>query len=149
MAAATLVGAACGRSPDSKSTVVTSASGGEPAASDAAAASSTAKPACAPDNGGITLPAGFCATIFDDSAGGARHITVAPNGDVFVNRQTRRGGGGVLALRDANGDGVADTHETFGSGTGTGIGITPGWIYVEETTKICRRGSSSRAASRR
>ncbi|HET7456470.1 MAG TPA: hypothetical protein VFJ74_02380, partial [Gemmatimonadaceae bacterium] len=36
------------------------------------------------DNAGLKLPAGFCATIFADNVGGARHIAVAPNGDVFV-----------------------------------------------------------------
>src|SRR5689334_21042156 len=39
---------------------------------------------CAPENGGITLPTGFCATIFADSVPGPRHLLVAPNGDVFV-----------------------------------------------------------------
>ena len=40
---------------------------------------------CAPDNGGITLPSGFCATVFADNIGHARHLTVAPNGAVYVN----------------------------------------------------------------
>src|SRR3569623_205838 len=40
---------------------------------------------CPGDNGGITLPPGFCATVFADSLGHVRHITVAPNGDVYVN----------------------------------------------------------------
>src|SRR4051794_39230988 len=39
---------------------------------------------CAPDNGGIALPSGFCATVFADHLGKARHITVAPSGHVFV-----------------------------------------------------------------
>jgi hypothetical protein len=34
--------------------------------------------ACADDNGGITLPAGFCATVFADNVGHARHLVVAP-----------------------------------------------------------------------
>src|SRR5437763_465141 len=51
---------------------------------------------CAPDNGGITLPKGFCATVFADSLARPRHLTVAPNGDVFVALQS----GGVIALRD-------------------------------------------------
>ncbi|HZI74336.1 MAG TPA: hypothetical protein VFD73_09995, partial [Gemmatimonadales bacterium] len=28
---------------------------------------------CAPDNGGLVLPQGFCATVFADSLGHARH----------------------------------------------------------------------------
>jgi hypothetical protein len=38
--------------------------------------------ACADDNGGITLPPGFCATVFADTIGHARHLVVAPNGVV-------------------------------------------------------------------
>src|SRR5881275_1727692 len=51
----------------------------------ASAVSATATTACSGDNGGLTLPAGFCATIFADSVGHARHIVVAPNGDVYAN----------------------------------------------------------------
>ncbi|HYD52067.1 MAG TPA: hypothetical protein VEA99_05550, partial [Gemmatimonadaceae bacterium] len=75
---------------------------------------------CAPDNGGITLPAGFCATIFADSLPGPRHLTVAPNGDVFV-ALTGRGAaanrvpGGVMVLRDADGDGRAEVQRKTGS----------------------------------
>ena len=47
-----------------------------------------AAPACDPDNGGITLPAGFCALVAADGLGPARHIAVAPNGDVYVALQT-------------------------------------------------------------
>src|SRR2546430_1612643 len=61
-----------------------------------------AAPACDPDNGGIKLPTGFCAAVVADNIGRARHLIVAPNGDVFVSTQTGRGGsgGGVVALRD-------------------------------------------------
>src|SRR5689334_10433793 len=48
-------------------------------------------PRCAPDNGGITLPAGFYAAVFADSVAGARHLVVAPNGDVFVSTYGARG----------------------------------------------------------
>ena len=39
---------------------------------------------CAPDNVGLKLPPGFCASIFADTLRGARELAVAPNGDVFV-----------------------------------------------------------------
>ncbi|MDQ3368918.1 MAG: hypothetical protein M3680_26130, partial [Myxococcota bacterium] len=39
---------------------------------------------CAADNGGITLPAGFCASVFADGLGRARHMAVTPSGDIFV-----------------------------------------------------------------
>ena len=34
---------------------------------------------CDQDNGGLTLPAGFCAAVFADNLGRARHLTVAPS----------------------------------------------------------------------
>ena len=40
---------------------------------------------CSGGGGGITLPKGFCATIFADNIGHARQLVVAPDGTVFVN----------------------------------------------------------------
>jgi glucose/arabinose dehydrogenase len=96
-------------------------------------------PACAPDNGGITLPAGFCAAVVADNIGHARHLVVAPNGDVFAATQGGRGGGGgVVALHDADGDGTLETREQFGSGSATGIGLRNGYIYYATPTQIIR-----------
>ena len=44
-----------------------------------------AAPACDPDNGGIKLPQGFCAAVVADNLGQARHLAIAPNGDLFVS----------------------------------------------------------------
>src|SRR5712675_2752966 len=84
--------------------------------------------ACAGDNGGITLPPGFCATVFADNIGHARHLIVAPNGVVYVNTWSGRyygndkppAGGFLLALKDSNDDGKAGTIMRFGSGTESG-----------------------------
>ena len=47
----------------------------------------------------IEMPPGFCATVFSDSAGFARHLVVRKNGDVLVGMlDQRRQTGGVLAL---------------------------------------------------
>lgn len=101
--------------------------------------------ACASDNGGLTLPDGFCATVFADSVGGARHIAVAANGDVYVQllkagrgSESGTGDGGILALRDANHDGRADTSARFGSAGGTGIGLHGGFLYADDQTRIMR-----------
>src|SRR5438094_9865216 len=86
-----------------------------------------AVPSCDSDNGGITLPAGFCAVVVADQVGRARHLAVAPNGDIFVALEDGRGGGakgGFLALRDTSGDGKADERETDGPAGGTGTGLT-------------------------
>jgi len=97
-------------------------------------------PACAPDNGGISLPSGFCATIFADSVTGARHLTVAPNGDVFVSTYGGRGGtpGGVVALRDTDGDGRADVREKFGEFRSSEVALFDGHVYAENSTAILR-----------
>jgi hypothetical protein len=72
------------------------------AAAMAHAQSPPALPACDPDN---TLPEGFCAFVAADSLGAARH-RVAPNGTVYLAVQNRGGDrAGVIALRDADGDG--------------------------------------------
>ncbi|MEA3197402.1 MAG: hypothetical protein QOF32_1454, partial [Gammaproteobacteria bacterium] len=47
-------------------------------------------PACPADETGLHLPAGFCATLFADGIGHARHLVVAPNGVVYVNTWSGR-----------------------------------------------------------
>jgi glucose/arabinose dehydrogenase len=89
-----------------------------------------AAPACDSDNGGITLPAGFCAEVVADGLGAARHLVVAPNGDVYVALQGDGEMGGVEALRDTNGDGKFEVKEHFGTGSITGIGLRNGYLYV-------------------
>src|SRR5262247_3270080 len=87
-------------------------------------------PACDPDNGGITLPQGFCAAVVATDVGRARHLVVAPNGDVFASTQGGRGGGGgVVALRDSDGDGTLDKREKFGEGSATGVALHNAYIY--------------------
>lgn len=110
----------------------------------------TAAP-CRDTDRSLTLPPGFCATIFADSLGRARHLTVSDRGVVYVNTWGRRGrgatsspgGGFVVALRDTTGDGRADVIRRFGAtpatgGGGTGIGIFNGHLYVEERGTIVR-----------
>ncbi|HEV2752003.1 MAG TPA: PQQ-dependent sugar dehydrogenase [Gemmatimonadales bacterium] len=100
-----------------------------------------ALPACDPDNGGLTLPAGFCAVVVADQVGSPRHIAVASNGDLFVALENRRGGtGGVLALRDTTGDGKADVEAHFGTAGGTGIVLTSGGggLYFATKSTVLR-----------
>lgn len=95
---------------------------------------STADVHCAPDNGGITLPNGFCATVFADGLAQPRHIVVAPNGDVFVALN----GGGVMALRDRNGDGIADERDKFGDAHASEVALFDGYLYTENGSDIIR-----------
>src|SRR5262245_59591282 len=85
-------------------------------------ASSPPGASCPGDNGGITLPKGFCATIFADGIGHARQLVVAPEGTVYVNtwsgvyyRNDKPPPGGFLvALKDTKGAGHADVVQRFG-----------------------------------
>lgn len=120
-------------------------------AGDTATAAASPPPQCPGDNGGLTLAAGFCATVFADSLGHARHLTVTADGDVYVNTWSGKyyttpapAGGFLVALRDTTGDGVADVKSRFGrtkaaGGTGgTGIALYDGALYAEADDRIVR-----------
>jgi glucose/arabinose dehydrogenase len=99
-------------------------------------------PACA-DNAGITLPPGFCASIFADSLGKARYLAIADNGDVYVsiegtNPQQKTPSPAFIALRDGNHDGRADQIERVGQLGNTGIALSNGYLYVDQGEKINR-----------
>jgi glucose/arabinose dehydrogenase/mono/diheme cytochrome c family protein len=108
--------------------------------------------ACADDNGGITLPSGFCAGVFADNLGHPRHMAIAPNGVLYVNTWSGRyygndtppPGGFLIALQDRTGTGKADVVTRFGpdfaSGNhgGTGIALYNGALYAETNDSIVR-----------
>jgi glucose/arabinose dehydrogenase len=103
------------------------------------AAAPAATPACDADNGGITLPAGFCALVVANNLGTARHIAVAPNGDLYVSLMSGRNSkGGAVALHDSKGDGHFDVVERFGSGSTTGIELRNGYLYLAHPTSVER-----------
>ncbi len=96
---------------------------------------------CDGDNGGLSLLDGFCATVFADELGRARHIAVAPNGDVYVAIAPPRGvfeGGSVMALRDADHDGVAEEMVQVADVGGNGIAIAHGHLYIARDGGILR-----------
>ena len=102
-------------------------------------------PMCDPDNGGITLPTGFCALVVADGLGIARHMAVAPNGDLYVALMARggpgspgTGGGGAVALRDADKDGRFEIKEPLPGASTTGIAIHNGYLYLAHPTTIER-----------
>ncbi|MDR9367010.1 MAG: PQQ-dependent sugar dehydrogenase [Balneolaceae bacterium] len=91
-----------------------------------------------PDNGGITLPDGFQAVVVTESIGSARQMTVDEDGDIYVALSNDHNGNGIAALRDTDGDGVADTTAYFGDYTGTGIALHNGYLYFAPDTAIVR-----------
>ena len=107
---------------------------------------------CPNDDSGLKLPGGFCATIFADGIGHARHLVVAPNGVVYVNTWSGRyygnaappQGGFLVALQDKSGTGKAEVVERFGETVqsggagGSGIGLYKGAIYAEINDRIAR-----------
>src|SRR5688572_23810972 len=103
---------------------------------------------CDPDNGGLKLPAGFCATVFADTVRGARHIVVAPNGDVFVAvRGSRNQPGGLVSLRDRNGDGKADVQVRISVTGGTGIALRGNQLYFGADNAVLRYNVGRSATS--
>ena len=137
--------------------IVTAAPAAVSLAQDKGAATAKARGACEPGNGGLTLPPGFCASVFADNLGRARQLTVAPNGDVYVNTwsssytQLKNAPGGyVVGLRDTDKDGKADQIERFGTvhedgkaGGGTGIEVHRGALFVEDNGTIVRYALAS------
>ena len=103
-----------------------------------AAAANTSNVVCADDDGSLMLPEGFCASVVADSLGTVRHITVNENGDVYAALRGEPEGGGIVALRDTDGDGTADVEERFGASGGTGIGLHNGYLYFAPDSAVWR-----------
>jgi glucose/arabinose dehydrogenase len=107
---------------------------------------------CPEDQTGLHLPAGFCATLFADGIGHARHLVVGPTGVVYVNtwsgtyygNDLPHPGGFLVALQDTSGTGKANVNQRFGetvqSGAagGTGIALYKGALYAEINDRIVR-----------
>jgi glucose/arabinose dehydrogenase len=131
--------------------LLTGACSREQKSSSGEGASTPSHGSCPAGSSGLTLPAGFCATVFADHLGHARDIVVASNGDVFVNtwggnnyRTAPPPAGFLVALRDTKHSGSADTIVRFGptpdrSATGgTGIALYDGYLYAEAGSDIVR-----------
>jgi glucose/arabinose dehydrogenase len=91
-----------------------------------------------------TLPPGFTATLFAEGLPTPRHIAVGDSGNVYVTLRSGQAkfretdeAGGVAALRDTDGDGVADESGRFGTADiDTGLAINRGTLYLSSTTTI-------------
>lgn len=117
-----------------------------------AAASAAHAQTATPANDGLHLPPGFQATVFADHLGHPRHLSVAPNGTVYVNTWSGRyfgndkvpDGGFLIALRAADPKGPATEITRFGPSEadgnhgGTGVKVYAGYVYAETNDKIVR-----------
>lgn len=91
----------------------------------------------------LQLAEGFRAAVVADGVGRARHLTVGDNGDIYVQLRQKNKGGGIVALRDTNGDVKADIVEYFGDTEGTGIGIYNNHLYASSDVAVFRYPLSS------
>jgi glucose/arabinose dehydrogenase len=112
---------------------------------------SAANPLCDEGDGGITLPPGFCASVFADEIGVARHLVVTPTGDVYVSLEDARrssansthvkghnGRGGIMALRDTNADGRADVRFRIIDASHSGMALRMPWLYSSSVATVLR-----------
>ena len=106
--------------------------------------SSPSLPLGDPDNGGLFLPEGFEAVVVIDSVGRARHLAVDEKGDIYMKlRVPNEAGQGLVALRDTNSDGKADSVVYFGEypdtgNYGTGMRIYNGYLYFSTAGEVYR-----------
>jgi len=111
-----------------------------------------AKDACKGNDASITLPSGFCATIFADGVGHARHLAVSPDGVVYANswsgtyygNDKPHPGGFLVAMKDTTGSGHANVVMRFGpdaragNAGGTGLALYKNGLYAESNDRIVR-----------
>ena len=90
------------------------------------------------DNAGLTLPAGFGALIAADSLGGARHIAITKQGDLYVKLARPRNGKSILFLHDGNSDGRFEEKTGFANYGGTGLYIKGGYLYASSNQEVYR-----------
>src|SRR5579862_5027084 len=97
-------------------------------------------PAWADEPDGLTLPAGFHASVVADGLTGARHLAIRDNGDIYVstNHGPTAPSVGIYALR-LGPDHKAVQTEHFGSvDQGTGIRFYKGALYASSGAGVSR-----------
>lgn len=84
----------------------------------------------------IKMPDGFSIKVYAEIRG-ARSMVMSPSGTLFVGTQRS---GFVYAVKDTNGDNVADKKWVIASGMNNpnGVAIKNGNLYVAEISKVTR-----------
>lgn len=85
----------------------------------------------------INLPEGYEISVFADSVDNARSMDLSPSGTLFVGT---RGAGKVHALRDLDGDGVAEERYVLAEDLQmpNGVAFRDGALFVAEVSRILR-----------
>lgn len=84
----------------------------------------------------IKMPAGFSISVYAEVQG-ARSMVMSSNGTLFVGTQRS---GNVYAVKDTNGDKIADQKWTIATGMNNpnGVAIKNGNLFVAEISKVTR-----------
>ena len=91
-----------------------------------------------PDGAELILPPGFRVSVFaEDDLKQPRHLTLAPNGDIFVSEPQ---GNRISILRDANNDGRVEQRFVFATGLNRPFGMAfwRDYLYVGNTNGLVR-----------
>lgn len=90
-----------------------------------------------PDPLVLNLPEGFTVNLFATGFDHARWLATAPNGDIFLAESRENG---IVVLRDADGDGVAETESVYwlGMNVPTGMVFRDDGLYVADTQVVWR-----------
>jgi len=92
-----------------------------------------ATPAGAAENDGLTLPAGFTATVVQDGLGAGRHLVITPDGIIYLASHN-----GLVAMRDKDHDGKVDETVPFGDVQGTEVRLYKHWLYASDDVGVYR-----------
>src|SRR5512138_1787383 len=86
---------------------------------------------------GFTLPPGFSIAVYAPNVPGARSMALGARGTLFVGSRDE---GKVYAVRDRNGDNVADEVIVIASGLRmpNGVAFRKGSLYVAEINRVLR-----------
>lgn len=85
----------------------------------------------------LQLPPGFTATIVAEQLGGARHIAVTKQGNMYVKLSRLKDGKGIFYLKDMK-DGRFNQQVSFGDYPGTGIFIKNNYLYAASNDAVYR-----------
>lgn len=89
------------------------------------------------DNAGLKLPEGFGALKVANIGAKARHLSVTPQGDIYVKLAKPKDGKGIITLHEGS-NGKAEITGGFGNYGGTGMYIKDGYMYASSNTEIFR-----------
>jgi len=85
----------------------------------------------------IVLPPGFKISVFAEGLKNARSLAISPSGTIYIGTRDE---GKVYAIKDSDGDNVADQKYEIAKGlrAPNGVAIRDGALYVAEVSKLLK-----------